>query len=102
MNQLTISAKIETYFLIKKLVNLIEAQILELDENLELTSEEIFEIVCQEFHLNTDFLKQALGCKCPFALIGFINELEFNDFSHYSVIIEDSNMYSQNVNQPAI
>jgi hypothetical protein len=63
MNQLTISSKIETLFSIKKLVNLIEAQILELDENLELTSEEIFEIVCQESHLNTDFLKQALGCK---------------------------------------
>ncbi|MFW9259789.1 hypothetical protein [Nostoc sp. CALU 546] len=102
MNHLTISDKIGTSFSIKKLVNLIEAQILELDENLELTSEEIFEIVCQESHLNTDFLKQALGCKCPFALIGFISELEFNEFSHYSVIIDDSNTCSQNVKQPAI
>jgi len=59
MNQLTISSKIETCFSIKKLVNLIEAQILELDENLELTSEEIFEIVCQESHLNTDFRKDS-------------------------------------------
>lgn len=75
---------------------------MELDENLELTSEEIFEIVCQESHLNTDFLKQALGCKCPFALIGSINELEFNKFSNYSVIIEDLNTHSQNVKQPAI
>ena len=102
MNQLTISDKIGTCFSIKKLVNLIEAQILELDENLELTSEDIFEIVCQSSHLNTDFLKQALGCKCPFALIGFINELEFNEFSNYSAIIEDLNTHSQNVRQPAI
>jgi hypothetical protein len=75
INQLIVSSQIETHFSSKELINLIEVRISELSENLELTSEDIFEIICQEYHLNADFLKEALGCECPFALIGFINEL---------------------------
>ncbi len=102
INQLIISSQIKTYLSSKELINLIETRISELNQNLELTNEDIFKIICQESHLNAYFLEEALGCQCPFALIGFINELDFNDFLHYSVISEDLNTHSQNFKQPSI
>ncbi|MGF1939129.1 MAG: hypothetical protein RM347_033065 [Nostoc sp. ChiQUE02] len=102
INQLIISFQIETYLSSKELITLIKARISELDQNLELTTQDIFLIICQEFNLDADFLKEALSCQCPFALIGFINELELPDFLNYSLIIEDLNTHSQNVKQPPI
>jgi hypothetical protein len=97
INQLIISSQIKTYLSSKELINLIETRISELNQNLELTTQDIFQIICQEFKLNADFIEEALGCQCPFALIGFINKLEFNEFLNYSIIIEDLNTHSQNV-----
>ncbi|MHC5747583.1 MAG: hypothetical protein ACYTXT_38055 [Nostoc sp.] len=48
--------------------NLIEARVWELDENLELTTEDIFDVVCQEYHLNAELIEKELNCKCPFAI----------------------------------
>ncbi|MBW4564897.1 MAG: hypothetical protein KME32_27995 [Mojavia pulchra JT2-VF2] len=59
-----------------ELIHLIEVRVGELDENLELTTEDIFEIVCREYHLNAELLEKELNCKCPFALTGFLSELE--------------------------
>lgn len=67
-------------------INLIEARVEELDENLELTTDEIFEIVCREYHLNADSLEKELSCKCPFALTGFLNELEPTKICDYSTL----------------
>ncbi|MFN6456096.1 MAG: hypothetical protein RM022_028415 [Nostoc sp. EfeVER01] len=67
-------------------IHLIEARIVELDENLELTTEDIFNIVCQEYHLNADFLEKELSCKCPFALTGFLRELERTELDDYSTL----------------
>ncbi|MBE9008212.1 hypothetical protein IQ259_24900 [Fortiea sp. LEGE XX443] len=67
-------------------INLIEARVEELDENLELTTDEIFEIVCREYHLNADSLEKELNCKCPFALTGFLSELEPTKISDYLTI----------------
>ncbi|MEH1965348.1 hypothetical protein [Nostoc sp.] len=83
INQLIISSKIKIYFSLEELIHLIEMQIVELAENLELTTEDIFEIVCLEYHLNADFIEQELSCKCPFALIGFLSELEQTEISDY-------------------
>ncbi|MCW5319534.1 hypothetical protein GTQ43_40120 [Nostoc sp. KVJ3] len=67
-------------------IDLIEARVCELDENLELSTKNIFDIVCQEYHLVADLIEKELNCKCPFALIGFLRELEQTELSDYSVI----------------
>lgn len=64
-------------------IHLIEGRVWELDQNLELTTEDIFEIVCQEYHLNADSIETALSCKCPFALTGFLKEFENSDMTEY-------------------
>ncbi|MBD2205737.1 hypothetical protein H6G33_26030 [Calothrix sp. FACHB-1219] len=83
INQLIITSTIETYFSVKELIYLIEARIVELDKNLGLTTEDIFDTVCLEYHLNADFLEKELSCKCPFALTGFLSELEQTEISDY-------------------
>ncbi|ACC85414.1 hypothetical protein [Nostoc punctiforme] len=86
INHLIITSTIKTYFSSKELIYLIEARIVELDENLELTTEDIFDTVCFEYHLNADFLEKELSCKCPFALTGFLSELETTELSDYSTL----------------
>ncbi|OYD91475.1 hypothetical protein CDG76_26600 [Nostoc sp. 'Peltigera membranacea cyanobiont' 210A] len=54
----------------------IESRVKELDANLELTSGEIFDTVCGEFGLNITSLESEFGCKCPFALVGYLSECE--------------------------
>jgi hypothetical protein len=67
-------------------IHLIEARIVELDKNLELTTEDIFEIVCKKYHLNADLIEKELSCKCPFALTGFLRELEQTELDDYSTL----------------
>jgi len=69
-------------------IHLIEGRVWELDQNLELTTEDIFEIVCQEYHLNAELIEKELNCKCPFALTGFLSELERTEVSDYSILEE--------------
>ncbi|MDZ8227844.1 MULTISPECIES: hypothetical protein [unclassified Nostoc] len=64
-------------------IHLIEGRVWELDQNLELTTEEIFEIVCQEYHLNPELIEKELNCKCPFALAGFLREFKPLELSYY-------------------
>lgn len=52
----------------------IQSRINDLESKQELSYDEIFDIVCQEYKLDANFFEQQLGCKCPFALIGFIEE----------------------------
>ena len=54
----------------------IESRVKELDANLELTSGEIFDTVCGELGLDITSLESELGCKCPFALVGYLSECE--------------------------
>ncbi|ACC85432.1 hypothetical protein [Nostoc punctiforme] len=39
--------------------------------------------MCQEYHLNADLIEKELNCKCPFALTGFLMELERTELSYY-------------------
>ncbi|OYD91473.1 hypothetical protein CDG76_26590 [Nostoc sp. 'Peltigera membranacea cyanobiont' 210A] len=55
----------------------------ELNENLKLTTEDIFDVVCQEYHLNANLIEKELNCKCSFALTGFLSELEPLELSYY-------------------
>ncbi|MHC0067698.1 hypothetical protein ACWATR_33195 [Nostoc sp. UIC 10890] len=66
------------------LVNSIEKRVQELNENLELSLDEVFYTVCQEYNLNAVAIEEALGCKCPFALIGFITTLKSADSGIYT------------------
>jgi hypothetical protein len=66
-----------------ELASLLEVRLWELDENLELTTEDIFDILCQEYQLNGDSLEKKLSCKCPFALTGFLRELERTEITDY-------------------
>ena len=66
----------------------IEARVLELDESLELSLDQIFDTVCLEYHLNPYAIAQRLGCKCPFVLIGFIAALELAEVSSYQFSFE--------------
>lgn len=66
-----------------ELTTLIEARVWELDKNLELPTEDMFDILCQEYHLNTVSIETALGCKCPFVLTGFLQELEDSEIANY-------------------
>ncbi len=66
-----------------ELASLLEVRLWELDENLELTTEDIFDILCQEYQLNGDSLEKELSCKCPFALTGFLKELEDSEIANY-------------------
>lgn len=50
----------------------IETRVNELDESLEYSYSEIFQLVCEEFGLNAVAIAADLGCKCPFALIGYL------------------------------
>lgn len=68
--------------LMYELASLLEVRLWELDENLELTTEDMFDILCQEYHLNADFIETALSCKCPFALTGFLKELQDLDIAN--------------------
>lgn len=67
-------------------IHLIEGRVWELDQNLELTTEDIFDAVCQEYHLNAELIEKELNCKCPFALTGFLRELEGTEVSDYSTL----------------
>jgi hypothetical protein len=69
-------------------IHLIEGRVWELDQNLELTTEDIFDVVCQEYHLNAKLIEKELNCKCPFALAGFLSELEPLELSYYLKIEE--------------
>jgi hypothetical protein len=69
-----------------ELASAIEVRLWELDENLELTNEDIFDILCQEYHLDGDSLEKELSCKCPFALTGFLRELERTEVDYYSAL----------------
>ncbi|BCL40344.1 hypothetical protein [Nostoc sp. MS1] len=69
-----------------ELASLVEVRLWELDKNLELTTEDIFDILCQEYQLNADSLEKELSCKCPFALTGFLRELERTEVDYYSAI----------------
>ncbi|HEY9830533.1 MAG TPA: hypothetical protein V6D26_08140 [Stenomitos sp.] len=69
-----------------ELASAIEVRLWELDENIELTTDEIFDILCQEYQLNADSLEKELSCKCPFALTGFFRELERTEVDYYSAI----------------
>lgn len=62
-------------------VNAIEKQVWEADVNLQL--DHVFNVVCQEHHLNPETLEQVLGCKDPFGLVGFLQELEPTEISNY-------------------
>ncbi|BAY95506.1 MULTISPECIES: hypothetical protein [unclassified Tolypothrix] len=66
-----------------ELANLIEVRLWELEKNLELTNEDIFEIICQEYQLNADSIETKLSCKCPFVLTGLLKELENSEISKY-------------------
>lgn len=66
-----------------ELATKIEVRLWELDKNLELSYEKIYDILCQEYHLNANSLEKALNCKCPFALTGFISKLELPELSTY-------------------
>jgi len=66
-----------------ELASLLEVRLWELDENLELTTEDIFDILCQEYQLNADSIETALSCKCPFALTGFLKELQDSEIANY-------------------
>ncbi|RCJ18461.1 hypothetical protein A6770_33025 [Nostoc minutum NIES-26] len=61
----------------------IETRVQELDANLDLSSSDIFNTVCNENNLSTVLITQELGCECPFALIGFVNELEQSEISFF-------------------
>ena len=63
-------------------IHLIEGRVWELDQNLELTTEDIFDVVCQEYHLNAELIEKELNCKCPFALTGFLSELKTLELSY--------------------
>jgi len=43
-----------------------------LDATLFYSYEEIFNEVCKEFNLDADSIASALGCRCPFGLIGYV------------------------------
>ncbi|WP_414573471.1 hypothetical protein [Nostoc sp. CCY 9925] len=66
-----------------KLAIVIEIRLWELDKNLELTTKDIFDILCQEYQLNADSIETALSCKCPFGLTGFLKELENSELTEY-------------------
>ena len=50
----------------------IESRVNELDEALELSYSEIFQMICTEFGLDADHYASELGCQCPFGLIGYL------------------------------
>jgi hypothetical protein len=77
-----------------ELATKIKTRLEKLDTDIELSYEKIFDILCQEYHLNSSYLEQALSCKCPFALIGFINELELPEISDCSDMIKTLNTHS--------
>lgn len=66
-----------------ELTTSIEVRVWELDKNLELTTEDMFDILCQEYQLKADSIETALSCKCPFALTGFLKELEDSEIANY-------------------
>lgn len=45
-----------------------------LDNELILSLEEIFNRVCDEFGLDGATIAAALGCRCPYGLIGYLSE----------------------------
>lgn len=71
-----------------ELASLLEVRLWELDKNLELTTEDIFDILCQEYQLNADSIEKELTCKCPFALTGFLRELERTEVDYFQQLNE--------------
>ncbi|MBD2496694.1 hypothetical protein [Nostoc sp. FACHB-280] len=69
--------------LMYELASLLEVRLWELNENLELTTEDMFDILCQEYHLKADFIEKTLSCKCPFALTSFLKELQNLEIANY-------------------
>ncbi len=54
----------------------IETRVLALDESLEYSYSEIFQIVCREFGLDAALYEAVLGCRCPFGLVGYLKAEE--------------------------
>lgn len=50
-----------------------------LDAPLELTGEEIFDIVVGEFDIDGSTIEADLGCKCCYALIGYLEAMLLDD-----------------------
>lgn len=55
-------------------INKLTIRVDELSQDLEITYEQIFDTVCEENFLDSNSIAEAFGCKCPFALIGFVSE----------------------------
>jgi hypothetical protein len=68
ITDLIIAYKTEISYPERDDIHLIEERVWELDQNLELTTEDIFDAVCQEYHLNAELIEKELNCKCPFAI----------------------------------
>ncbi|MEH1861873.1 MAG: hypothetical protein V7K77_08825 [Nostoc sp.] len=86
ITDLIIAYKTEISYPERDDIHLIEERVWELDQNLELTTEDIFDAVCQEYHLNAELIEKELNCKCPFALTGFLRELQRTEVSDYSTL----------------
>lgn len=52
----------------------IAARLTELDDEMELSLSEIFDVLCTEFDLDGASISETLGCKCPYGLVGFLAE----------------------------
>jgi hypothetical protein len=48
-----------------------------------LGSADVFDAVCEKHHLNPEALEQDLGCKDPYALVGFLQQSEPGEISDY-------------------
>lgn len=51
----------------------ISARLEALDSALELSYSEIFAVLCAEFALDGEAIAADLGCRCPFALVGYLS-----------------------------
>lgn len=86
ITDLIIAYKTEISYPERDDIHLIEERVWELEQNLELTTEDIFNAVCQEYNLNAELIEKELNCKCPFALTGFLRELERTEVSEFKRI----------------
>lgn len=86
ITDLIIAYKTEISYPERDDIHLIEERVWELDQNLELTTEDIFNAVCQEYNLNAELIEKELNCKYPFALTGFLRELERTEVSEFKRI----------------
>jgi hypothetical protein len=54
----------------------IEQRVEELAASFDFSYAEIFRTVCQEFRLDGKEIAEVLGCECPYALIGYLEQEE--------------------------